>query len=75
MWYQDTERGGPRLSFDWNLFDQALPFFPPVKRDGRSFVKPSLDILVDGAQQWENALLGIFLGKSPPLGVFQKNGG
>ncbi|KAK8540847.1 hypothetical protein V6N13_038590 [Hibiscus sabdariffa] len=56
----------------WNFLDQSLPYFPPLERDGSVLVKPSSEILVDGARQWKNALLGNFLGKSPPLGIFQK---
>ncbi|KAK8675172.1 hypothetical protein V6N13_033242 [Hibiscus sabdariffa] len=51
---------------------QLLPYFLPLERDGSVLVKPSSEILYNGARQWENALLGNFLGKSPPLGIFQK---
>ncbi|KAK8612797.1 hypothetical protein V6N13_092901 [Hibiscus sabdariffa] len=50
---------------DWNLADQSLPFFPNdvLTKDGRVVVKPSKEVLQDGAKQWENALLANFLGK------------
>ncbi|KAK8985922.1 hypothetical protein V6N11_037643 [Hibiscus sabdariffa] len=63
---------GSGLGKEWNLLDQTLPFFPSVVCEGRrKLVKPHLDVLVDGARQWENSLLGRFLGKSPPLAIFQ----
>ncbi|KAK8502302.1 hypothetical protein V6N12_002023 [Hibiscus sabdariffa] len=48
---------------DWNLADQSLPFFPNdvLTKDGRVVVKPSKEVLQDGAKQWENALLANFL--------------
>ncbi|KAK8473884.1 hypothetical protein V6N11_030607 [Hibiscus sabdariffa] len=33
---------------------------------------PPSQVLAGGAKQWTNALLGNFLGKSPPLSVFQR---
>ncbi|KAK8703604.1 hypothetical protein V6N13_047254 [Hibiscus sabdariffa] len=57
---------------NWNLFNQTLNYFPPTKANGQILVKPPKDVLIDGARQWDNALLGNFLGKSPPLGVFQR---
>ncbi|KAK8589737.1 hypothetical protein V6N12_024128 [Hibiscus sabdariffa] len=35
-------------------------------------VQPPSVVLSDGAKQWSNDLIGNFLGKSPPLVVFQK---
>ncbi|KAK8517019.1 hypothetical protein V6N12_032219 [Hibiscus sabdariffa] len=66
------EASGQKL--DWkSLFqNQSLSFFPPVERDGKIVVKPPSQVLADGAKQWTNALLGNFLGKSPPLSVFQR---
>ncbi|KAK8988226.1 hypothetical protein V6N11_065822 [Hibiscus sabdariffa] len=40
--------------------------------NGRNTINPPKTVLVDGAKQWDNALFGNFLGKSPTLGVFQK---
>ncbi|KAK8978259.1 hypothetical protein V6N11_063049 [Hibiscus sabdariffa] len=59
---------------NWNaLFSgHTLDFYPPVKKDGRTYVQPPQEIIDLGAKQWENALLGNFLGKSLPLGVFQR---
>ncbi|KAL4304364.1 hypothetical protein GQ457_10G028210 [Hibiscus cannabinus] len=56
----------------WNLLDQSLSFFPPSEKDGKILVQPPQDVLLDGAKQWSNALIGIFFGKSPTLGVFQR---
>ncbi|KAK8517370.1 hypothetical protein V6N13_092651 [Hibiscus sabdariffa] len=60
---------GPGKS--WNLFNQTLSYFPPTKANGQILVKPPKDVLIDRARQWDNALLGNFLSKSSPLGVFQ----
>ncbi|KAK8608661.1 hypothetical protein V6N13_024075 [Hibiscus sabdariffa] len=62
------------LEKDWkSLFSgQTLSFYPPVEKVGKIFVQPSREVLDLGAKQWDNALLGNFLGKSPPLGVFQR---
>ncbi|KAK9008392.1 hypothetical protein V6N11_075290 [Hibiscus sabdariffa] len=57
---------------EWKLFDTALDFFPPVAQEGKLLVQPSRDVLDVGAQQWSNALVGTFLGKSLILSVFQK---
>ncbi|KAK9007858.1 hypothetical protein V6N11_074774 [Hibiscus sabdariffa] len=35
-------------------------------------VQPPREVLVNGAKQWSNALIANFLGKSPPLYVFQR---
>ncbi|KAK8554512.1 hypothetical protein V6N13_093501 [Hibiscus sabdariffa] len=35
-------------------------------------IMPPSQVLAGGAKQWTNALLGNFLGKSPPLSVFQR---
>ncbi|KAK8667842.1 hypothetical protein V6N13_105323 [Hibiscus sabdariffa] len=56
----------------WNLLDQSLLFFPPLKKDGQVRVLSSPEVMNSGAQQWCNALIGNFLGKSPPLAVFQR---
>ncbi|KAL4304252.1 hypothetical protein GQ457_10G002780 [Hibiscus cannabinus] len=56
----------------WNLLDQSLQFFPPVTTNGRARVQPPKEVLSNGAIQWDNALVGNFLGKSPTLSVFQK---
>ncbi|GMJ06863.1 hypothetical protein HRI_004355500 [Hibiscus trionum] len=53
--------------------DQLLSVFPPAaEKNGRTLVQPPHAVLIDGAKQWDNALIGNFFGKSPPLGVFQK---
>ncbi|KAK8988096.1 hypothetical protein V6N11_065695 [Hibiscus sabdariffa] len=57
---------------EWNLFDQSLNFFPPGELDGKILVQPPREVLVNGAKQWSNALIANFLGKSPPLYVFQR---
>ncbi|KAK8556124.1 hypothetical protein V6N13_070193 [Hibiscus sabdariffa] len=49
---------------------QSLPFHPPVHKDGKILVQPAQEVMDLGAKQWENALLGNFLGKSPPLVFF-----
>ncbi|KAK8571587.1 hypothetical protein V6N12_027667 [Hibiscus sabdariffa] len=46
---------------NWNLFNQTLNYFPPTKANGQILVKPPKDVLIDGARQWDNALLGNFL--------------
>ncbi|KAK8668938.1 hypothetical protein V6N13_106383 [Hibiscus sabdariffa] len=56
----------------WNLLDQSLQFFPPVTTNGRARVQPPKEVLSNGAKQWDNTLVGNFLGKSPNLSVFQK---
>ncbi|KAK8527116.1 hypothetical protein V6N12_054341 [Hibiscus sabdariffa] len=56
----------------WNLLDQTLSFFPPEKKDGKACVSPPPAVLSRGAQQWSNALISNFLGKSPTLSVFQR---
>ncbi|KAK9038641.1 hypothetical protein V6N11_023498 [Hibiscus sabdariffa] len=69
---RNLEAQGPRVLDVANFPPlQAVNQNVPVDSvaDGKG---PLLDILADGARQWENALLGNFLGKSPPLGVFQK---
>ncbi|KAK8615314.1 hypothetical protein V6N13_069090 [Hibiscus sabdariffa] len=59
--------------FEWNSLNQSLGFFPPVEnRNGQVLVQPPSVVLSNGAQQWSNALVGNFLSKSPPLGVFQR---
>ncbi|KAK8673859.1 hypothetical protein V6N13_112169 [Hibiscus sabdariffa] len=71
---RNLEAQGPRVLDVANFPPlQAVNQNVPVDSvaDGKG-VLPLLDILADGARQWENALLGNFLGKSPPLGVFQK---
>ncbi|KAK8994065.1 hypothetical protein V6N11_008271 [Hibiscus sabdariffa] len=40
--------------------------------DGKVYVSPPQTVLSNGAQQWSNALIGNFLGKSPTLNVFQR---
>ncbi|KAK8674364.1 hypothetical protein V6N13_112656 [Hibiscus sabdariffa] len=47
-------------------------FLSPVLKDGKILVQPPREVLDLRAKQWDNALLGSFLGKSPPLGVFQR---
>ncbi|KAK8602779.1 hypothetical protein V6N13_084982 [Hibiscus sabdariffa] len=51
---------------------KSLQFFPPVEKDGQVLVQPPRAVLVDGAKQWNNALVVNFLGKSPSLPVFQR---
>ncbi|KAK8667936.1 hypothetical protein V6N13_105409 [Hibiscus sabdariffa] len=64
--------GSATVVKEWNLFDQSLNFFPPEERDGKILVQPPREVLVNGAKQWSNALIANFLGKSPPLYVFQR---
>ncbi|KAK9026379.1 hypothetical protein V6N11_039219 [Hibiscus sabdariffa] len=51
---------------------QTFSFYPPVENESKIFVQPPREVLDLGAKQWDNALLGNFLGKSPPLGIFQR---
>ncbi|KAK8676922.1 hypothetical protein V6N13_142481 [Hibiscus sabdariffa] len=53
------------LGKDWkSLFSgQTFSFYPPVEKEGKIFVQPPREILDLGAKQWDNALLGDFLGK------------
>ncbi|KAL4332194.1 hypothetical protein GQ457_07G002510 [Hibiscus cannabinus] len=62
------------LEENWkSLFSgQTLSFYPPVEKEGKIFVQPPREVFDLGAKQWDNALLGNFLGKSPPLGIFQR---
>ncbi|KAK8648745.1 hypothetical protein V6N13_129488 [Hibiscus sabdariffa] len=55
-----------------NFLDQSLKFFPPVEKNDKFLVQPPLDVLLNGAKQWSNALIGNFLGKSPTISVFQR---
>ncbi|KAK8490937.1 hypothetical protein V6N11_024144 [Hibiscus sabdariffa] len=57
---------------EWNFINQSLCFSPSADICGRKIVQPPSLVLSDGAKQWSNALIGNFLGKSPPLAVFQK---
>ncbi|KAK9034274.1 hypothetical protein V6N11_050447 [Hibiscus sabdariffa] len=68
-----AESSGKEIeSSAWKLFDPALAFFPPIAQKGKLLVQPPRDVLDVGAQQWSNALVGTFMGKSPILSVFQK---
>ncbi|GMI63357.1 hypothetical protein HRI_000005000 [Hibiscus trionum] len=40
--------------------------------NGKVLLQPTREVMDLGAKQWDNALLGNFLGKSPLLGVFQR---
>ncbi|KAK8655825.1 hypothetical protein V6N13_108391 [Hibiscus sabdariffa] len=52
---------GAKESVDWDaLFSgHTLPFYPPMKRDGKIVVQPPPEVIDLGAKQWENALLGM----------------
>ncbi|KAK8689847.1 hypothetical protein V6N13_088557 [Hibiscus sabdariffa] len=55
-----------------NFINQSLGFSPSADICGCKIVQPPSVVLSDGAKQWSNDLIGNFLGKSPPLVVFQK---
>ncbi|KAK9016171.1 hypothetical protein V6N11_007251 [Hibiscus sabdariffa] len=58
----------------WKALFSGLPlyFHAPVEVNGKQFVQPPREVMDLGARQWDNTLSGNFLGKSPPLSVFQR---
>jgi hypothetical protein len=44
----------------------ALSFFEPVMEEGRIKVKPPMEVADEGCGEWENTLVGYFLGQKLP---------
>ncbi|XP_039054578.1 uncharacterized protein LOC120196981 [Hibiscus syriacus] len=64
-------------SLDWKkLFvgskEQSLDFFPPELRDGVATVIPPPEVIDEGIADWNNALIGQFLGPAPSFGSMQR---
>lgn len=57
-------------SSSWrNLFaqerDNQLKFHPQVKATGSKVIKLPAEVLVEGIKQWNNCLVGLFIGENP----------
>ncbi|XP_039038081.1 uncharacterized protein LOC120175552 [Hibiscus syriacus] len=65
------------VSLDWrNLFvgskNQSLDFFPHEIRDGVVTVKPPIEVIEEGIADWNNALVGQFIGAAPRFSSMQR---
>ncbi|KAL0439671.1 UNVERIFIED_CONTAM: hypothetical protein Slati_2450100 [Sesamum latifolium] len=48
-----------------NSSRKTLSFVPPTMQNGEIIVRPSLDVIRDGAKRWSTTAVGYFLGKRP----------
>ncbi|XP_039036073.1 uncharacterized protein LOC120172755 [Hibiscus syriacus] len=65
------------LSLDWKkLFVgskyQSLDFFSPELRDGVATVKPPPEVIDEGIDDWNHALVGQFIGLAPSFGSTER---
>ncbi|KAL0283802.1 UNVERIFIED_CONTAM: hypothetical protein Sradi_7216200 [Sesamum radiatum] len=48
-----------------NSSRKTLSYIPPTAQNGETIVRPSLDMIRNGAQRWATTAVGYFLGKRP----------